>query len=102
LVAAVYSTVARGQSRPVGADAIRVQMELVKPGQGRKVVRGSKRVHRTQNWRKNLLDRIRALGELEPPDCWQCGAPMVTRKSRKTGEFWGCSEYPVCRGTRGI
>ena len=33
------------------------------------------------------------------PDCPQCGKPMRKRKSAK-GEFWGCSAFPDCKGTR--
>ena len=33
--------------------------------------------------------------------CPLCGAPMVKRASQY-GEFWGCSTYPRCRGTRKI
>ena len=33
--------------------------------------------------------------------CPRCGTAMVTRSNRKTGEaFWGCQDYPRCRGTR--
>lgn len=35
------------------------------------------------------------------PDCPQCAQPMRRRKSAK-GEFWGCSAYPECKGTRPI
>ena len=31
--------------------------------------------------------------------CPQCGAEMVRRKG-KYGEFYGCSNYPACRGAR--
>jgi len=38
------------------------------------------------------------------PECPLCGSAMVKRTARKganTGnEFWGCSAYPGCRGTR--
>jgi restriction system protein len=38
------------------------------------------------------------------PECPQCGKPMVWRTARrgpKTGtQFWGCTSYPDCRGTR--
>lgn len=38
------------------------------------------------------------------PICPQCSSPMIRRVARKgsnTGnEFWGCSKYPSCRGTR--
>lgn len=35
----------------------------------------------------------------DAPDCPQCGKPMRKRKSAK-GDFWGCSVYPECKGTR--
>ena len=36
-------------------------------------------------------------------DCPKCGAPMVKRTNRRTGDaFWGCANYPDCRGTRPI
>lgn len=38
------------------------------------------------------------------PECPQCGASMVRRIARKGAnagaQFWGCSQYPSCRGTR--
>jgi hypothetical protein len=33
------------------------------------------------------------------PTCPACDAPMRRRKGRY-GDFWGCSRYPSCRGTR--
>lgn len=34
-------------------------------------------------------------------ECPDCGARMVERTNRKTGEsFLGCSQYPECTGTR--
>jgi len=35
----------------------------------------------------------------DAPECPQCGKPMRRRKSPK-GEFWGCSAFPECKGTR--
>ena len=33
--------------------------------------------------------------------CPECGEPMVSRANAITGQrFWGCSNYPQCRGTR--
>jgi four helix bundle suffix protein len=45
--------------------------------------------------------RIEAREKDRPPspDCPQCGKPMRQRKSAK-GDFWGCSGFPDCRGTR--
>ena len=38
------------------------------------------------------------------PACPQCGKPMVLRTARKGqhagSQFWGCSGYPDCKGTR--
>ena len=40
------------------------------------------------------------------PTCPSCDAPMKSRKAQrgnKKGQvFWGCSNYPKCRGTRPI
>jgi hypothetical protein len=39
------------------------------------------------------------LDSLPSPKCPKCGAPMVKRTSKTTGnEFWGCSRYPECKG----
>lgn len=35
------------------------------------------------------------------PACPECGKPMRKRHSTK-GDFWGCSDYPACRGIRDI
>jgi four helix bundle suffix protein len=41
---------------------------------------------------------------LRPPACPHCSKPMrlrTARKGRHSGQqFWGCSAYPDCRGTR--
>jgi len=35
------------------------------------------------------------------PNCPKCEAVMVRRNNARTAEsFWGCSAFPVCRGTR--
>lgn len=40
------------------------------------------------------------------PNCPRCGSAMVRRVAKKGAnagsEFWGCSAYPQCRGTRGF
>jgi ATP-dependent DNA helicase RecQ len=42
--------------------------------------------------------------EEEAPDCPDCGGPMEVRRARRGqnagGLFWGCLDYPDCRGTR--
>ena len=39
--------------------------------------------------------------EEDAPKCPLCGADMRLRHG-KTGDFWGCTAYPACRGTRNI
>lgn len=35
------------------------------------------------------------------PICPKCGEDMVRRSNRQTkDQFWGCTKYPACRGTR--
>lgn len=41
------------------------------------------------------------------PDCPQCGSPMLKRKGKprdgkKAEDFWGCSSYPQCKGTKPV
>ncbi len=45
--------------------------------------------------------RLEARGQADDPapDCPQCGKLMRRRRSAR-GDFWGCSAYPDCRGTR--
>ena len=42
----------------------------------------------------------RAVDEDAPP-CPVCGGAMRVRHG-KTGDFWGCTNYPACKGTRNI
>jgi restriction system protein len=39
-------------------------------------------------------------------DCPRCHSPMIRRTARRGNmagqDFWGCSTYPRCRGTRDI
>ncbi len=43
-------------------------------------------------------------GSASAPSCPQCGSSMRRRTARKGhragNQFWGCSRYPTCRGTR--
>ena len=40
-----------------------------------------------------------ATGDVSTPTCPTCAGPMRLRKG-KFGDFWGCMNYPACRGTR--
>jgi restriction system protein len=67
-----------------------------------------------REWADTVPDKQRAghvanLRESKRPDsanasapaCPKCGAAMALRTNRKNGSlFWGCPNYPACRGTR--
>lgn len=44
--------------------------------------------------------------EASSPDCPQCGSAMLLRAAKKGANagqsFWGCSNYPKCRGIRSV
>ena len=39
--------------------------------------------------------------DAEAPTCPLCGAAMRLRNGKR-GQFWGCTAYPTCRGTREV
>jgi len=58
----------------------------------------------TGGFRERLTNkRIEAREKKMPPspECPLCGKPMRKRQSLR-GEFWGCSSFPDCKGTRQI
>lgn len=93
---------ADGQSRDVGADAIRATL-FEKSGDQIVMARGTLAVRRTGTWRQNLDERILDL-EANPGErvtCPKCSALMSVRDS-KHGKFYGCSRYPQCDGKRPV
>lgn len=59
-----------------------------------------------QNLEKKAAARKETLikkpdARLDQPSCPKCGTRMNKRTKRKTGDtFWGCANFPKCRGTR--
>lgn len=51
--------------------------------------------------RERMTTARLAVRNAAAPECPQCGKPMRKRHSGK-GDFWGCSVYPDCRGSRDI
>lgn len=61
----------------------------------------------TENMTAERLESRKALASAEgAPTCPKCGKPMLKRMQKKGQmqgrEFWGCSDYPHCNGTRSI
>lgn len=98
----VYTSIEDGVSRPLGDDAIRVSVWCIVPKGDIIMLGGSKRVHRVENWRSNLVDRINRRDEMMEPFCPSCGAPTLLRKPRKGANwkpFYGCVRFPTCNGS---
>lgn len=55
---------------------------------------------------ERLAYRTQQSIENDAPACPKCGKPMLKRVAKKginSGrEFWSCSDYPACNGTRSI
>lgn len=98
----VYTSIAYGESRDCGEDAIRVALFMRRSDGTIVKLCGSKRVHRVVGWRKNLKDRLDNWLDYFPKEhCDKCNMPMVPRKG-KFGNFIGCSNYPLCKNKKNI
>ena len=108
----IYSSVAYGEGRDVGKDAIRA---VLVDSEGRIYFNGVKRVHRVKRWRNNLLDRIDSMYEAKkelfkfkkPVECKKCGDKLVMRSTGNLADssfrfFMGCSTYPKCKHTEAV
>ena len=53
---------------------------------------------------KPQVPRAQEASESLPPTCPECGSKMVLRTAKRGpnrgNQFWGCSNYPSCRGIR--
>lgn len=108
----VYSSVAHGNSRGVGEDAIRVvlidldeenpKFQFMKViGEGTK--KAGRRIYRTKSAMATLEARCREyFTHVIKNPCPKCGSVMAVRNS-KNGQFLGCTKFRTgCRGTREI
>lgn len=97
----VYSSIVGESAREVGGDAIRVALLLKRPDGEIRAIGKAKRVHRVKGWRNNLRARIESMVASidDIVTCPKCGLPMAVRNG-SNGEFYGCTNYPECKGTR--
>jgi len=77
-------------SRECGKDAVRVAIFWKETKESKpRMIMGSKRVHRVENWQANLLNRIIGFGK--PTLCPCCGKPLAIRKNKaKNTKFLAC------------
>lgn len=51
----------------------------------------------------SVLNKEHPESKLSPPNCPKCGEAMILRTAKKGTQagqkFWGCSQFPKCRGT---
>lgn len=98
-----------GNSRTVGADAIRVAILFRDEKQNGILpepigIGKSKRVHRVKGWRENLNDRLQNWQDLMGPKCPICGFPtrlVEPKRGQHWKAFYGCvrNRRTGCRGS---
>lgn len=93
----VYTSVVGEQSRDNGEDAIRTVLVAKVEGDV-KIIGSDRRVHRVEGWKDNLNRLIEGWRDMLGAPCPVCGAPTVRKKGRRY-DFWGCSRFPICRGS---
>jgi len=108
-----YTTIAIGAAaaRGCGDDAVRIVLVAPTP-EGERAVststkilrtapRGDDEAARVEVFVARLREALRAAygDALKRPTCPECGRAMAKRTGR-SGEFFGCIGYPVCRGSR--
>lgn len=108
----VFTSIAKGAdtARDCGEDAIRIVVGSIstgdfKPvGYNAKVLRTAPREgDRVTLFLERFLESLRDAYKfgLSVPVCEKCGNHLAKRKGPK-GDFWGCTGYPDCRGTKNI
>jgi hypothetical protein len=100
----IYTGIAKsGESRDKGKDAIRVVL-FGKFNDKPVMLGGSKRVHRVENWQKNLKARIDGWLDYMPKHkCPKCQSPLLVRENKqKKSKFLGCANYPTCNYTQNV
>ena len=103
----VYTSVPDGElvSRTKGRDAIRVVVAARIGARPPRILGSSRRVHRVENWRGNLQERIDNWERVVAPcaPCSNCGNLMVERENtRDLTKFLGCLNYPSCTNTQSM
>lgn len=89
-----------GLAKSTGKDSIRVWVEY----NNRPLKKSKRWTTRLPGWENRLRERVseacKLINDLDySPRCPYCGGTMVLR-SGVHGKFYGCLNFPKCRGTR--
>ncbi len=84
-----------------------LERDFIQEGGYSEMLAAARIEHRRQ---QDLTDRTDSLDRSDPkpplPNCPLCGKPMALRTarqgSRAGSQFWGCTGYPGCKGTRSL
>ncbi|HEY5480506.1 MAG TPA: four helix bundle suffix domain-containing protein, partial [Verrucomicrobiae bacterium] len=82
-----------------------LERDFVKEGGYSEQLAAARIAERRRQDRTDETDRAdRTEAAAKAPNCPRCGKPMALRTARKGpragSQFWGCSGYPECKGTR--
>lgn len=82
-----------------------LERDFVKEGGYSEQLAAARIAERRRQDRTDETDRAdRTETAAKAPNCPLCGKPMALRTARKGpragSQFWGCSGYPECKGTR--
>ncbi len=78
--------------------------QFIQDGGYSEVLAAARFVERDRQRNQENHTNVLNLAAATPPDCPSCGKAMVLRTARSGAragsQFWGCTAYPVCKGTR--
>jgi four helix bundle suffix protein len=83
-----------------------LEKQFIHAGGYSEMLAAARMVERERDHQSDPTDRTDRSDGASAPNCPNCGKPMALRTARKGqnagGQFWGCSAYPECRGTRSV
>jgi four helix bundle suffix protein len=83
-----------------------LEKQFIHAGGYSETLAAARMAERQRDDQSDRTDRTDRSHGASAPNCPNCGKPMALRTARKGqnagAQFWGCSAYPGCRGSRSI
>jgi len=83
-----------------------LEKQFIHAGGYSETLAAARMAERQRDDQSDRTDRTDRSHGASAPNCPNCGKPMALRTARKGqnagAQFWGCSAYPECRGTRSV